>query len=66
MARILLDFFLVLGLFLGGGFTLTSCSRGQFELGGVEITTHRLAFWPPDMVPYPHPAHPPPKDDDMA
>ncbi len=23
-------------------------------------------FWPPDMVPHPHPPQPAPKDDDMA
>ena len=24
------------------------------------------AFWPPDMVPHPHPPQPAPKDDDLA
>lgn len=60
MARIFL------GILLLGGFSLPSCSRGRVELGGVEITSHRLAFWPPDLVPHPHPPQPPPKDDDMA
>lgn len=37
-----------------------------FCLDGRITANEPEAFWPPDMVPHPHPPQPAPKDDELA
>lgn len=38
----------------------------EMSLASQGISPLVKKFWPPDMVPHPHPPQPPPKDDNMA
>lgn len=48
---------------------LTACTDSSPSRGELAMTSDSecfIAFWPPDMVPHPHPPQPDPKDDNMA
>lgn len=51
--------FLISALILGGG----DSSSSFIEIPSSIVLTDQECFWPPDLVPHPHPPHNPKKDE---